>query len=74
MTCTGSSGYIFITPDDGCCVTLNMLSDFAVNKNLHTVASGWILISMGVYLVGLSHVCVEDKMLSDKTQCLFPLL
>jgi len=35
---------VFNTPDDGCCDTRNMLSSFAVNKYLHTVASGWIFI------------------------------
>jgi len=34
------------TPDDGCCDTRNMYSDFAVNKYLHTVASGWIFINI----------------------------
>jgi hypothetical protein len=32
---------VFDTPDDGCCDTRNMLSDFAVNKCLHTAASSW---------------------------------
>ena len=36
---------VFSTPDDGCCDTRNMYSDFAVNKYLHTVASGWIFIN-----------------------------
>ena len=36
--------------DDGCCDTRNMQSDFAVNKYLHTVASGWIFINI-VHLV-----------------------
>jgi len=36
---------VFSTPDDGCCDTRNMLSDFAVNKYLHTVASGWTFIN-----------------------------
>jgi len=36
---------VFSTPDDGCCDTWNMWGDFAVNKYLHTVASGWILIN-----------------------------
>jgi len=35
---------VFSTPDDGCCDTQNMESDFAVNKYLHIVASGWIFI------------------------------
>ena len=35
---------VFSTPDDGYCDTRNMYSDFAVNKYLHTVASGWILL------------------------------
>jgi len=34
---------VFSTPDDGCCDTRNMQSDFAVNKYLHTVVSGWII-------------------------------
>jgi len=37
---------VFSTPDDGCCDTRNMYSDFAVNKYLHTVASGWIFINI----------------------------
>ena len=37
---------VFSTPDDGCCDTRNMKSDFAVNKYLHTVASGWICINI----------------------------
>ena len=37
---------VFSTSDDGCCYTRNMYSDFAVNKYLHTVASGWIFINM----------------------------
>jgi len=36
----------FSTPDDGCCDTRNMYSDFAGNKYLHTVASGWIFINI----------------------------
>ena len=46
MTCTGGCGYSFNTPDDGCCDTRNMWSSFAVNKYLHTVASGWIFINI----------------------------
>ena len=37
---------VFNTPDDGSCDTRNMWSDFAVNKYLHTVASGWIFINL----------------------------
>ena len=37
---------MFSTPDDGCCDTRNMYSSFAVNKYLHTVASGWIFINI----------------------------
>ena len=33
---------VFSTPDDGCCDTRSLCSDFAVNKYLHTVASRWI--------------------------------
>jgi len=36
---------VLSTPDDGCCDTRSMWSDFAVNKYLHTVASGWIFIN-----------------------------
>ena len=36
---------VFSTPDDGCCDTRNMLSDYAVNKYLRLVASGWIFIN-----------------------------
>ena len=34
-----AAGTVFDTPDDGCYDTRNMLSSFAVNKYLHTVAS-----------------------------------
>jgi len=34
------------TPDDGCCDTRNMYSDFAVNKYLHTLLSGWTFINI----------------------------
>ena len=37
---------VFNTPDDGCCDTRNMYSDFAVNKYLHTVIYGWIFINI----------------------------
>ena len=37
---------VFSTPDDECCDTRNMQSDLAVNKYLHTVASGWIFINI----------------------------
>ena len=37
---------VFTTPDDGCCDTRNMYSDSAVNKYLHTVASGWIFVNI----------------------------
>jgi len=37
---------VFSTPDDGCCDTRNMYSDFAVNKYLHTIASSWIFINI----------------------------
>ena len=37
---------VFSTPDDGCCDTRNTQSDFAVNKYLHIVASGWIFINI----------------------------
>jgi len=37
---------VFSTPDDGCCDTRNMYSSSAVNKYLHTVASGWIFINI----------------------------
>ena len=46
MTCTGGCGYRFSTADDGCCDTRNIYSDFAVNKYLHTVASGWVLLTL----------------------------
>ena len=36
----------FSTPDDGCCDTRNMYSDFAINKYLYTVASGWSLLTL----------------------------
>jgi len=35
----------FFSTHDGYCDTRNMWSDFAVNKYLHTVASGWIFIN-----------------------------
>ena len=37
---------VFSTPDDGCGDTRNMWSDFAVNKNIPTVASSWIFINI----------------------------
>jgi len=37
---------VFSTLDDGCCDTRNMWSDFAVNKYLHTVATGGIFINI----------------------------
>jgi len=37
---------VFSAADDGCCDTRNMQSDSAVNKYLHTVASGWIFINI----------------------------
>ena len=40
---------VFGTPDDGCCDTRNMWSDFAVNKYLHNVASGRIFISIELW-------------------------
>jgi len=42
----GAAVAVFNTPDDGCCDTRNMYSDFAVNKYLHTVAYGWIFINI----------------------------
>ena len=36
---------VFSTPDDGCCDTRNMYSDFAVNKYLRNVVSSWILLT-----------------------------
>ena len=49
---------VFSTPDDGCCDTRNMYSDFAVNKYLHTVASGWIFINiLQNYLDKIEVVC-----------------
>ena len=44
---------VFSTLDDGCCDTRNMWSDFAVNKYLHTVASGWIFINIAFHLICL---------------------
>jgi len=44
-TVTAASGTGHNT-DDGCCDTWNMYSSFAVNKYLHTVASGWIFINI----------------------------
>jgi len=41
---------VFSTPDDGCCDTRNMYSDFAVNKYLHTVASSWIFINIEIHI------------------------
>ena len=42
---------VFSAPDDGCCDTRNMYSDFAVNKCLHTVALSWnfLLTSVKTY-------------------------
>ena len=54
---------VFSTPDDGCSDTRNMWSDFAVNKYLHTVASGWILLIMnydaGNHELKISHICLR---------------
>jgi len=44
---------VFSTPDDGCGDTRNMYSDFAVNKYLHTVPSGWIFINITLVLLSL---------------------
>ena len=41
-----AAGTVFNTPDDGCCDTRNMYSDFAVNKYLHTVASVGFLFTL----------------------------
>jgi len=41
---------VFSTPVDGCCDTRNTYSDFAVNKYLHTVASGWIFININTII------------------------
>jgi len=49
---------VFSTPDDGCCDTRNMYSDSAVNKYLHTVASGWIFINIGRTFFGYLIRCV----------------
>jgi len=43
---------VFSTPDDGCCDTRNIYSDSAVNKYLHTVASGWIFINIELRCTG----------------------
>jgi len=51
---------VFSTPDDGCCDTRNMQSDFAVNKYLHTVASGWIFINIELR-------CTEPWVKNSKT-------
>jgi len=32
------------TPDDRCCDIWNILSEFAVSKYLHNVASSWVLL------------------------------
>ena len=42
---------VFSTPDDGYCDTRNMYSDFAINKYLHTVASGWIFINIVTIII-----------------------
>jgi len=55
MTCTGGCGYSFSTPDGGCCDTRNMYSDFAVNKYLHTVASGSIFINIAIFFIRSSN-------------------
>ena len=47
----------FSTPDDGYCDTRNMFSDFAVNKYLYTVASGWIFINIVLYSLRLVAIC-----------------
>jgi len=45
MTCKEAAVTAFTTPDDGCCDTRNMQRDFAVNKYLLNVASGWNFIN-----------------------------
>jgi len=37
---------VFSTPDDGYVDTRTMYSELAVNKYLHTVASGWIFVNI----------------------------
>ena len=63
---------VFSIPDDGCCDTRNMLSDFAVNKYLHTVASGWISINIKIYIKNLitdtTNICshiTTDSIITD---------
>jgi len=41
-----AAGTVFSTADDGCCDTRNMLSSFAVNIYLHTVASVGFLFTL----------------------------
>ena len=45
MTCSGGCGYTFLVLLMMGAVTPRTCSDFAVNKYLHTVASGWIFIN-----------------------------
>jgi len=60
-TCTGECVYSFSTPGEGCCDTRNMQSDFAVNKYLHTFASGWIFINVDLSLISdrMSHIMMR---------------
>ena len=64
-SCTILQFTVFSTPDDGCCDTRNMYSDFAVNKYLHTVASGWILLFVIIFSTPDEGCCYTRNMYSD---------
>jgi len=53
---------VFSTLDDGCCDTRNMYSNFAVNKYLHTVASGWIFINITHHVLYNSNLWEQSSL------------
>jgi hypothetical protein len=70
MTCTGGCDYRFSTPDDGCCDTRNMSSDFAVNKYLHTglIRPRWRAVAVPV-LWPVPEAAVTDFSTPDDGYC-----
>ena len=62
---------VFSTLDDGCCDTRNMYSDFAVNKYLHTVASGWIFINTELHLFTIFYLHFISHTHSEQHYVLF---
>ena len=58
---------VFSTPDDGCCDTRNMQCSFAVNKYLHTVASGWIFINTVTGVTYVTTMNTPDNLISGRS-------